>query len=106
MNGVDGAFGSTNGKSSQPDIWGLSGVTSKCSGIGRWFIPSDKEWAAFGYNLGITKENYDSKYGLSDYYWSSSLYADAEPWEVNFKQGYMIYSPVTGGRYVRLSTIF
>ena len=55
---------STYGSRDNNDIW-----NRYTSG---WFIPSDMEWAAFAGNLNITRSNYDL-YGLSDYYWSSSL---------------------------------
>ena len=38
---------------------------------GEWKAPTEKLWAAFGGQLGITTSNY-SGYGLKDEYWSSS----------------------------------
>ena len=43
-----------------------------------WFVPSNKEWAAFNKQLGITDSNYTNK-GLNDCYWSSSLYSYNQP---------------------------
>ncbi len=43
-----------------------------------WFVPSNKEWAAFNKQLGITESNYTNK-GLNDCYWSSSLYSYNQP---------------------------
>ena len=44
----------------------VKGITS-----GEWKAPTEKLWAAFGGQLGITTSNY-SGYGLKDEYWSSS----------------------------------
>ena len=48
-------YGSQNGNSSYPDMWGLSAVNSRTwNGSSGWYIPSRDEWAAFAGQLGIT----------------------------------------------------
>ena len=53
------------------DIWGQ--IDAQVSD--NWFVPSKEELGAFGFfvaSQGLTKDNYKN-YGLSAYYWSSSV---------------------------------
>ena len=81
------------------------------SSIG-WFVPSKQEWAAFAGFLsgkGLTTSNYNSTFGLSYDYWSSSQYSSSSPqraWFANFKQGRFDYSNISDIIYVRLCTVF
>ena len=76
-----------------------------------WFVPSSKEWAAFNKQLGITKSNYESK-GLSDWYWSSSLYGKADAFGVCSWNGTLSRchiqcdSEFFGEAWARLATTF
>ena len=69
-------------------------------------LPSAMEWAAFGGQFGITDSDYSSKYGLSDWYWSSTEYNSSEAWYAAFNNGYMIYDDKTDNPYVRLCATF
>ena len=73
-----------------------------------WFVPSKEEWSAFGKNLGITRSNYSSTFGLSFTYWSSSQYSGHtyDAWGAGFGYGSMGDGSVYGSTYVRLSTTF
>lgn len=71
-----------------------------------WFIPSRAEWSAFANELGITKGNYNSKYGLSFTYWSSSQYNTLHAWFASFCDGCMRYGGVEYSDYVRLAATF
>lgn len=70
-----------------------------------WFIPSRAEWAAFNGNLAITSSNYSSK-GLSDFYWSSSLYDSLDTYFVFFIFGNIDKYPIEGNSLVRLAKTF
>lgn len=71
-----------------------------------WFLPSRAEWAAFLNELGITKENYNSIYGLQGIYWTSSQKAIAHCWRAFLSDGIMENQNVTWDRFVRLATTF
>lgn len=68
-----------------------------------WFIPSKAEWAAFGNELGITKENHYSTYKLSSSYWSSSQYTIRMSFNALINNAYMHYRAVNDTRSVRLA---
>ncbi len=91
------AYGSQN----DYDIWGA--IQSKVNDD--WFVPSRAEWAAFGANLGITDSNYKSK-GLSNTYWSSSVWDSTCAYGVGFYGGYIVGIDFNGYRYVRLAKTF
>ena len=82
-----------------------------------WYIPSHGEWAAFADYFEITSDydtglyvanggNYNSTYGLSSYYWSSSQGSTSLAWGVGFNLGRMGDSTVTTNFYVRLGATF
>ena len=99
-------YGSQNGNSSIPDMWGLSAVNSRTwNGSSGWYIPSRDEWAAFAGELDIDRGNY-SNYGLSSNYWSSSQYSTTSAWHANFNSGYFSGNTVNYSNYVRLGTTF
>ena len=99
-------YGSQNGNSSRPDMWGLSAVNSRTwNGSSGWYIPSRDEWAAFAGELDIDSGNY-SNFGLSDYYWSSSQYSTKYAWHAYFRSGTFYSYIVTDYGYVRLGTTF
>ena len=87
--------------SSHKDIWGQI-QTQVNNG---WFVPSKSEWAAFGSAFSITSSNYSS-YGLSDYYWSSSLRSANHAYGAHFNFGYVNHDRVNYGYYVRLAVTF
>ena len=88
-----------------------------------WYIPSRGEWTAFAdylkhktdnplthnYESGsyvANSANYNSLYGLSDWYWSSSQYDAYFAWFVYFYFGYMFNGGVNNVSYVRLGATF
>ena len=75
-----------------------------------WFVPSKEEWSAFGKNLGITRSNYSSTFGLSGLYWSSSQNSSDTyyAWSASFYVGDLAYYYGVDRDYgcVRLSTTF
>ena len=100
-------YGTQNGNSSYPDVWGLSAVQSVTwNGSSGWYVPSKQEWVAFGNAFSITSSNYSSTFGLSDYYWSSSQANARTAWDMRFSNGYMGDNFVYSSSYVRLGTTF
>ena len=95
------AYGSQNGNSDYTDMWGVI-QTQANNG---WFVPSRAEWAAFGNAFNITSSNYGS-YGLSDYYWPSSLDKADGAYYMTFLGGYMFNSDLLSCYYVRLAKTF
>ena len=91
------AYGAQNAK----DLWGQ--IQEKVNK--GWYVPSRAEWAAFGGNLSINTSNYVSK-GLSNVWWSSSMYTSAAAWATNFYRGYVSYADVSNSTSVRLGTTF
>ena len=87
---------------SDSDMWGII-QEEVAQG---WFVPSRAEWAAFADAFDITRSNYDDKFGLSNYYWSSSQRNMYNAWLDIFDGGSMGYTSVRNGRYVRLATTF
>ena len=75
-----------------------------------WFIPSRAEWAAFANEIGgntpITTSNYNSTYGLSCPYWSSSQVNINGAWSAFFDRGYMGEYTMNHSSVVRLATTF
>ena len=99
-------YGSQNGNSIYPDMWGLSAVNSRTwNGSRGWYIPSRDEWAAFAGELDIDSGNY-SNYGLSDGYWSSSQYSTDYAWYAYFNTGFFDYTTGDISHHVRLGTTY
>ena len=79
-----------------------------------WYIPSRGEWAAFGYyftnktalETKLTTSNYNSLYGLSGWYWSSSQHYTSNAWYVNFYYGSMYSITIYDNKSVRLGATF
>ena len=79
-----------------------------------WYIPSLGELTAFAdyftnktdLETKLTTSNYNSNYGLSPYYWSSSQYNTIFAWFATFYNGYVLNFLVTNGSYVRLGATF
>ena len=91
-------YGAQNGN----DMWGLI-QEEVAQG---WFVPSRGEWAAFADAFDITSSNYDYKFGLSNYYWSSSQSNTGIAWRANFYFGHMDGTNVNRNYSVRLATTF
>ena len=92
------------GDPSDSDIWQV--LQTRPTG---WFVPSKNEWNAFMTNLkaqGLTTSNYQSSFGLHNYYWSSSQYDDNGAWGVYFGNGYMRSNSVTNTGSLRLCATF
>ncbi len=96
-----GTYGTKNGISSYPDIWGV--IKTKYEED--WFVPSKAEWAAFAHLFDIEASNYE-QFGLNDWYWSSSLNNSTNAWRAFFSNGYMSTSSINRNRCVRLCTTF
>ena len=94
--------GYTDSAQENQDIWKHVG-TKYSQG---WFIPSRAEWSAFANELGITTSNYNSTYGLSSYYWSSSQYNARNAWNASLNTGGVGYNNVNTTYAVRLATTF
>ena len=88
-----------------------------------WYIPSRGEWAAFGdyfkkrtenklthnYESGsyvANSGNYNSTFGLSSWYWSSSQFTADIAWNAYFGTGYLFYYNVYSNFFVRLGATF
>ena len=95
-------WGAHNGNSSYDDMWEV--IQEEIAD--GWFVPSKSEWAAFAKAFDITSGNYSSKYGLSDYYWSSSQYDTGGAYRANFGRGYILSYRVSSSIYVRLAATF
>jgi len=83
-NGVDYGEATTG---TNADIWNIIEDKVKEG----WFVPSKAEWSTFMTNLkaqGLTTSNYQSSFGLHNYYWSSSQYDDINAWCVDFIRWY------------------
>ena len=100
------------GKQNTRDLWGVIqnsenyDIVESVNDSKKWFVPSKDEWSAFGSNLGITSDDYKSKYGLYNFYWSSSQYNTYYAWNADFFDGSMSRFFVTNFHYVRLSATF
>ena len=113
-------YGDQNGNSDYPDVWGVIQDKAKAG----WFVPSRDEWNAFGAFFKVggdwSKQDFDgnehtftdyydynTKYKLSDWCWSSSQYNTNRAYYVNFgyggSYGHYVYSYF---RRVRLGSTF
>ena len=71
----------------------------------KWSLPSKNEWAAFAGKLEITESNY-STYGLSSYYWTSTVNYSDTSWYINFRK-YKIFTMITSSKIpIRLCRTF
>ena len=94
------------------DIW--KHIKDKYNSKEKWYIPSRGEWAAFAdyfknktdLETKLTKSNYNSLYGLSKWYWSSSQFDTNYAWGASFNSGCMNNYYVGNTRYVRLGATF
>lgn len=92
-------YGEQGEDSYYKDLWGQIQERTNNG----WFVPSRGEWAAFGANLNINPSNYLSK-GLSDWYWSSSLYYSPNTACIaSFYSGYIFDYYINSNVYVRLA---
>ncbi len=111
--GENGKYGTVQDATEDDnDMWKI--IKEKLNDKGKtWFVPSKSEWSAFGYmcyntdGINMLPENYED-FGLSVYYWSSSM---VESWMAAcpyFSTGGIsrLNINVNGGLYVRLSTTF
>lgn len=107
----------TNSSKNARDMWGVikqkvyglssasDSITGKEVSDVEWFVPSKAEWVAFGYALRLTSSNYGS-YGLSDYYWSSSIGNSFGAWCAHFGRDDMLIGYFDSSTSVRLATTF
>lgn len=108
-NANSGAGGYTNGTQDNRDIWKHI-QTEYSKG---WFVPSRGELAAFANELGITGNiagyntgNFNSKYGLNIYYWSSSLCNSFYSWYIRFYDTTYMGQENKNALWLRLATTF
>ena len=98
-------YGAQNDNSTYLDMWGV--IQDEVAD--GWFVPSMSEWAAFGGEVlelnNITSSNHGN-YGLSSRCWSSSQYNPSSAYSADFISGYIGFSTVSSGGYVRLATTF
>ena len=94
-------YGPQDDNDTYKDMWGVIQEEVEKG----WFVPSRAEWAAFGSNLNITKDDY-ADYNLSILCWSSSQLGTYTAWYANFSRGYMYRNDVLVSNYVRLSATF
>ena len=112
-------YGEQNGKSSNPDVWGV--IQDKANA--GWFVPSRDEWNAFGAFFKVGGEgssygpdgqhtftdyyDYNTKYKLSNWCWSSSQDFATKAYYVNFLAGRSRSDTVNSSNYrVRLGSTF
>lgn len=94
------------------DIW--KHIKDKYNSKEKWYIPSRGEWAAFAdyftnktdLETKLTTSNYNSLYGLSRWYWSSSHDTTERAWGAYFDYGYVYFDSVGSYGYVRLGVTF
>ena len=92
------------GDPTDSDIWQV--LQTRPTG---WFVPSKNEWKAFMTNLkaqGLTTSNYQSSFGLHNYYWSSSQNSSYFAWFVSFSHGTMNANGVNDTYSLRLCATF
>ena len=94
-------YGPQDDNDTYKDMWGVIQEEVEKG----WFVPSRAEWAAFGSNLNITKDDY-ADYNLSIWCWSSSQYYTGNAWGAYFSGGFMGSYGVDRIIYVRLSATF
>lgn len=85
------------------DIWGAIQAQANNG----WFLPSARDWSAFGSNLGITYDNYQS-FGIDHGdYWTSTQVDEEYIYVASPADGRVAYtiSP-SNSNYVRLTTTY
>jgi len=83
------------------DVWGA--IENKIEE--GWFLPSGGELSAFGYNLGISRDNYKNK-ELPEKLWTSSQGSKSRAWVPDLINEMWFPTHVDEVCAVRLSTIF
>lgn len=84
--------------------WSDACLKNQTVGSVKFRLPSKMEWAAFGGQFGSS--DYSSKYGLSNWYWSSTEYGSSGAWDASFNGGCMGGDGKASGNYVRLCATF
>ena len=112
-------YGEQNGYSSYPDVWGV--IQDKANA--GWFVPSRDEWNAFGAFFKVGGEgskqdfdgnehtftdyyDYNTKYKLSNWCWSSSQSIEGRAYGVTFDYGDSFDRDTINFVSVRLSSTF
>ena len=90
------------GEQNERDLWNHI-QTKYAEG---WFVPSKEEWAAFGNEIGLTKDNYQSTFGFSAIRWSSSQMSEKYPYIAFLQAGSIGGREIYDAREVRLATTF
>jgi len=72
-----------------------------------WYVPSRNVWAAFGGQLKVERNNYNS-YGLKSDYWTSTLKegATGSAWSIGFNADWLSKDITSYRYYVRLYRTF
>ena len=72
-----------------------------------WYVPSKNVWAAFGGQLKVEGNNYNS-YGLKRDYWTSTLKegATGSAWTIGFNPDWLAKAITSDRYYVRLYRTF
>ena len=72
-----------------------------------WYVPSRNVWAAFGGQLKVERNNYNS-YGLKSDYWTSTLKegATGSAWSIGFNADWLSKDIISSRNYVRLYRTF
>ena len=81
-----GSYNPNYGDPTDSDIWQV--LQTRPTG---WFVPSIGEWETFITNLkaqGLDTSNYQSSFGLHEYYWSSSQFIEGTAWCMSFGYGF------------------
>lgn len=73
----------------------------------RWFLASRAEWSAFGYNLGITVDNYaDYHLYATANYWTSTIKSENSAFAIIFNKSYASGNYVSNANFFRASATF
>ena len=86
--------------------WADACKLTKTVGSVTFRLPSETEWAAFAGELGITKSNYSSTYGLNSYYWTSTETSTGYGVSTLFSSGFFCSGDKTDTYYARLCATF
>jgi len=86
--------------------WSDACLKNQTVGSVKFRLPSEMEWAAFGGQFGITSSDYSSKYGLSNWYWSSTESDSSNAWSASFDYGCVNGWGKSNNYWVRLYATF